>query len=164
MRCLSKPRWTGPDTPAKPGHQTRILNVLGRMRATEARDEGLIEDSLNHRSRTARAHAANMLWLLAPVPGAEAIIWERLGFSPDGPACDTDPVETHKYVLHRLVTALGRVGIGRSLEHLWRFRAETLPRRPLPRTDLKKRERRRLEQSLERAIHALENRYPGVVP
>lgn len=147
---------------AKPGHQTRILYVLGRMRATEAREAGLIEMGLTHRSRFARARAADMLWLLAPVPGAEAILWGRLGFSPEGPASDTAPAETQEYVLHRLVTALGRIGTEQSVAHLQRFRAETIPRRPVPETKDGARERGRLEQSLDRATHALESRYPGL--
>jgi hypothetical protein len=147
------------DPSAKSGLQQRILYVLGRMRATEAR--GLIEKGLEHRSVYAKAHAVNMLYLLAPVDGAEDILWEKLGFSDKGPEHDSEPVWKSEYLQHRMVTALGRVGTGRSIDHLLRFRRETLPDRAPPDTDTQKRERQRLEQSLDRAIRKLQGRNPG---
>jgi HEAT repeat protein len=147
------------DPTAKWGLQQRILYVLGRMRATEAR--GLIERGLEHPYIYTRSRAVDMLWLLAPVENAEEILWKKLGFSNKGPEYDSEPVWDREYLQHRLVTALGRVGTGRSIGHLLRFRRETLPDRPPPETDVEKRERQRLEQSLDRAIRELQRRDLG---
>jgi len=144
------------------GTQQRILYVLGRMRATEAR--GLIQKGLQHPYVYAKAHAVNMLYLLAPVDGAEEILWEKLGFSDKGPEHDSEPVWKSEYLQHRMVTALGRVGTRRSIDHLVHFKREILPNRSPPETDAKRRERQRLEQSVDRAIHGLERREAGESP
>jgi len=144
------------------GLRRRILYVLGRMQATEAR--GLIDEGLKDDQWVVKSHAINMLWLLAPVEGAEKMLWEKLSFSEKGPEYDTKPVWTSEHLQHRLVRVLGRIGSRQSIDHLTHFAAEDVARRDQPTTEGARRRRERLEETLDRAIRELERRHTLPVP
>jgi HEAT repeat protein len=149
------------DPSAKWGLQARILYVLGRMRAREARV--LIDKGLEHSYWHARARAVELLWLLAPVEDAEEILSSKLAASQKGPTYDSKWDD--EYLQRRLVTALGRVGSVQSLDILQQFKGEYLPTRPQPTTDEDRRARWRLEESLDQSARDLRLRqYGGTHP
>lgn len=138
------------------GLKQRVLYVLGRMQATEAR--ALVEPGLAHPNYRVKAQAINMLWLLAPVEGAETLLWEKLGFRDGGVAFDRPPVWKNEWLQKRLVTALGRVGSLEALPHLERL-AASVAARPEPETPGRKRQRTELIKAIQRALQDLQRRH-----
>ena len=146
------------DPDVRMGLKQRILYILGRMRAEEAR--ALIEPGLKHPHLKVKAQAINLLWLLAPVENGEEIAWEKLGFSREGVAHDGRPAWSGEWIQGRLVTALGRIGSPAAKAHLERFEREVAAR-PAPATRIRVRGRQRLLESIARARQDLERRHPG---
>ncbi len=132
----------------------RILYILGRMRAEEAR--ALVQKGLDCPDARVKVRAIDLLWLLAPVENGEAILWEKLGFRREGR--DRQPVWSGGWLQKRMVTALGRVGSPEALWHLERF-ADEVTRRPEPESPGHQRRRRGLEKSIRQAIQDLERRH-----
>lgn len=139
--------------------QTRLLYILGRMKANEART--LLSKGLEHPNLYVKARAIDLIWLLAPIENSEEILWQKLGFNPEGIEKDGNPAYKSEYLQHRLVTALGRVGSLKAKDHLRRFASDDVAYRMKPKTKHQMRRRHRLEESINRAIRDLEIRHIG---